>query len=190
MKTTSAGLLLYRVRDGAVQVFLVHPGGPYWARKDLGAWTIPKGESAPGEDLLATARREFEEETGCAPAGAFIPLGAVDQPGGKRVHAWAVDGDCEPGALRSNTFSVEWPPGSGRQREFPEVDRGAWFTVPEARRRILKGQLPLLDEFERVVSRERYRVRARDLQSHAHGAGRHDRGSGRSLSGQRAEQPQ
>jgi predicted NUDIX family NTP pyrophosphohydrolase len=154
MKKVSAGLLLYRVRDDAIEVFLVHPGGPYWAGKDLGAWTIPKGESAPGEDLLATARREFEEETGCAPAGEVIPLGVADQPGGKRVHAWAVNGDCDPGALRSNMFRVEWPPRSGRQREFPEVDRGGWFTLREARRRILKGQLPLLDEFERVVSRQ------------------------------------
>jgi predicted NUDIX family NTP pyrophosphohydrolase len=152
--TVSAGLLVYRARDGTFEVFLVHPGGPYWARKDLGAWTIPKGERSPAEDLLAAARREFEEETGIAPAGDFIALGATDEPGGKRVHAWAVNGDFDPSMLRSNTFRIEWPPQSGRKREFPEVDRGGWFTLPEARRRILKGQLPLLDEFERVVSRK------------------------------------
>lgn len=153
MSETSAGLLMCRAQGNTIEVFLVHPGGPYWAHKDLGVWTIPKGKCLPGEDPLTAARREYEEETGVAPAGHFTALGIVKQPGGKRVRAWAFKGDCDPAALRSNTFKMEWPPGSGRRQEFPEIDRGGWFALDEARRRILKGQAPLLDELERVLSR-------------------------------------
>jgi predicted NUDIX family NTP pyrophosphohydrolase len=124
---------------------LVHLGGPFWAGKDLGAWSLPKGEVAPGEDPLAAARREFHEETGLAPSGTPFPLGQVKQQGGKVVHAWALEGDFEPSSLKSNTFSVEWPKGSGQMRHFPEVDRAAWFDLTEARRRILRAQVPLLD---------------------------------------------
>jgi predicted NUDIX family NTP pyrophosphohydrolase len=152
MTKISAGLLMYRVRDSTLEVFLVHPGGPYWAHRDLGAWTIPKGECRPGEDLLTAARREFEEETGVAPTGEFVTLGTAKQPGEKRVHAWAFEGDCDPAALLSNTFRMEWPPRSGRQREFPEIDRGGWFSLDEARKRIQTGQACLLDELARVVS--------------------------------------
>src|SRR2546423_1134760 len=121
MPRLSAGLLMYRFRDGELQVFLVHPGGPYFARKDEDSWTIPKGEPDPGEDLLAAAQREFQEETGIAPAGPFTPLTPVKQKGGKVVHAWAFEGDCEGKAVVSNTFTMEWPPGSGRQAAFPEI---------------------------------------------------------------------
>ena len=142
----SAGILLYRDRSGVREVFLVHPGGPFWAKKDLGAWSLPKGEFAEGENPLAAARREFEEETGFPIDGDFRPLRPLRQPGGKVVHAWAVEGDCDPAQLRSNVFSIEWPPKSGRMQEFPEADRAAWFTIPEARERILRGQIPFLDE--------------------------------------------
>lgn len=144
-KKTSAGILLYRRRDG-VEVLLVHPGGPFWARKDLGAWSLPKGEIDEGEDPLAAAVREFTEETGLPLGGDFRPLRPLRQPGGKTVHAWAVEGDCDPAELRSGLFSMEWPPRSGKRQEFPEVDRAAWFTIAEARRRILAGQAPFLDE--------------------------------------------
>ena len=153
MGNVSAGLLMYRKRAGILEVLLVHPGGPYWAKKDLGAWTIPKGECSGNEDLLACARREFEEETGLVPAGSFIPLAAITQPSGKTVHAWAIEGDCDPAMLRSNTFAMEWPPRSGRRQEFPELDRAAWYRLDEARQRILKSQSQLLDEFERLLSR-------------------------------------
>jgi predicted NUDIX family NTP pyrophosphohydrolase len=120
-------------------------GGPFWARKDVGAWTIPKGEPAPGEELLLAAQREFREETGFDPPGTPFPLGHIKQPGGKTVHAWALEGDFDPTTLKSNTFSVEWPKGSGRFTEYPEVDRAEWFDLPEARRRVLAAQAPLLD---------------------------------------------
>ena len=147
----SAGLLLYRLRDGGPEVLLVHPGGPLWARRDLGAWSIPKGEPGPGEEPLAAARREFQEETGFAPAGPFLPLPAVRQRGGKEVLAWAVAGDLDPTAVRSATFSMEWPPRSGRRAEFPEVDRAAWFGIEAARERILPGQAPLLEALRRLL---------------------------------------
>lgn len=153
MGKVSAGLLMYRERAGTVEVLLVHPGGPYWARKDLGAWTIPKGECSVNEDLLPCARREFEEETGVFPTGPFIPLPAVQQAGGKVVHAWAFQGDCDPAMVRSNTFTMEWPPRSGRRREFPEVDRAAWYVLDEARGRIVKSQSRLLDELDRFLPR-------------------------------------
>jgi predicted NUDIX family NTP pyrophosphohydrolase len=149
----SAGLLMYRIRGGAVEVLLVHPGGPFWAKKDLGAWSIPKGEYAPGEDPLDAARREFEEETGIRPGGPLLPLAAARQPGGKEVLAWAVAGDADPAAIRSNTFSMEWPPRSGRTADFPEVDRAGWFALDGARKKILKGQLALLEQLERLLGR-------------------------------------
>jgi predicted NUDIX family NTP pyrophosphohydrolase len=142
---TSAGVLLYRQRAGGIEVFLVHPGGPFWVRKDLGAWTIPKGEIEPGEEPLAAARREFSEETGSAVNGPFQPLGSVRMRSGKVVFAWAAEGDIDAAAIHSNVFSMEWPPRSGRQQQFPEADRAAWFPLPEARRRILSAQAPLLD---------------------------------------------
>jgi len=145
MAKESAGLLFFRRRAGALEVLLVHPGGPFWARRDLGAWSIPKGEVLAGEDPLAAARREAREETGLRAAGPFVPLGAVRQRGGKRVAAWAVEGDFDPAALRSGRFEMEWPPRSGRRQSFPEVDRAAWFGLDEARARILPGQRPLLD---------------------------------------------
>jgi predicted NUDIX family NTP pyrophosphohydrolase len=141
----SAGLLVFRRRGGGLEVLLVHPGGPLWARRDLGAWSIPKGEIEAGEDPLAAARREVEEETGLRAAGPFSALGEIRQPGGKRVLAWAMPGDFDPAALRSIAFELEWPPRSGRRQSFPEVDRAAWFPLAEARRRILPAQAPLLD---------------------------------------------
>ena len=149
---TSAGILLYRRRGGELEVFLVHPGGPFWAKKDLGAWSLPKGELEEGEDPLAAAVREFTEETGFRVAGDFRPLRPLRQPGGKTVLAWAVEGDCDPAELRSGMFSMEWPPRSGKRKEFPEVDRGAWFPLPEARRRILAGQAAFLDQLDAGLS--------------------------------------
>jgi predicted NUDIX family NTP pyrophosphohydrolase len=150
MATRSAGLLLHRRTDAGVEVLLVHPGGPFWARRDEGAWSIPKGEY-DDDDPLAAARREFAEELGQPPpTGPTVPLGEVRQKGGKRVVAWAVAGDLDPASVVSNTFELEWPRGSGRLREFPEVDRAEWFTLDEARRRILEGQRPLLDALLRA----------------------------------------
>ncbi|HEV7589986.1 MAG TPA: NUDIX domain-containing protein [Longimicrobium sp.] len=144
MPKTSAGLLLYRRTSGGIDVFLVHPGGPFWAKKDAGAWSIPKGEYVPGEDSLDAARREFAEETGIVPDGELVDLGVVKQAGGKVVTAWALEGDCDPDAIRSNTFAMEWPPKSGRQQEFPEVDRAGWFDLETAEEKISKGQLDLI----------------------------------------------
>ncbi|HEX6084207.1 MAG TPA: NUDIX domain-containing protein [Thermoanaerobaculia bacterium] len=145
-KKTSAGILLYRRRGNELEVFLVHPGGPFWAKKDLGAWSLPKGEIEEGEDPLTAARRELTEETGLTIEGDFRPLRPQKQKSGKTILAWAVEGDCDPAQLRSGLFSMEWPPRSGRQQEFPEVDRGAWFSIEEARQRINAGQAPFLDE--------------------------------------------
>jgi len=150
----SAGLLLFRRPAGRLEIFLVHPGGPYWARKNLGAWSIPKGEFAAGENALDAARREFREETGADAAGSFLPLEPVRQAGGKVVHAWAIEGDCDAASIRSNTFTLEWPPHSGRTAVFPEVDRAEWFALPEARQRILPSQAPLLDQLQRFLSPE------------------------------------
>lgn len=142
----SSGLLLYR-KAADLEVLLVHPGGPFWARKDEGAWSIPKGECSEGEDPLVAAKREFEEEMGALPlAGDFEPLEPVKQPSGKLVFAWTVCSDFDTSKLKSNMFSMEWPPKSGRQQEFPEVDRAAWFTISAARLKILKGQAPFLDQ--------------------------------------------
>jgi predicted NUDIX family NTP pyrophosphohydrolase len=145
MPKESAGLLLYRLRSGALEVFLVHPGGPFWKKKDQGAWSIPKGEPHPGEEPLATAIREFAEETGATPAGDFRALPPIRQAGGKLVHAWAIEGDLDPRSLVSNEFEMEWPPRSGKRARFPEIDRGTWFALDAARSRINKGQAALLD---------------------------------------------
>jgi predicted NUDIX family NTP pyrophosphohydrolase len=149
--TTSAGLLLFRRPAGELQVLLAHPGGPFWTRKDDGAWMLPKGELMPGEEPLAAARREFAEETGHAPEGDFIALGEVRQAGGKRVLAWAVEGAFDPAHLRSNTFEMEWPPRSGRLQAFPEVDRVGWFTVDEARPKLLAAQRPFIERLQAAL---------------------------------------
>lgn len=151
----SAGLLPYRIASGRLEVFLVHPGGPHWARKDDGAWSIAKGEFPEGEDPLAAARREFQEETSFQPAGDLLRLEPVRQVGGKRVYAWAVEADLDPSLVKSDTFSMEWPPRSGKRQEFPEVDRAAWFEIGEARRKILASQVPLLDQLERLLGSRR-----------------------------------
>jgi predicted NUDIX family NTP pyrophosphohydrolase len=146
MAARSAGILLYRVRAGEPEVLLVHPGGPFWARKDEGAWSIPKGEHGDDEEPVDAARREFAEETGSTlPLDALVALGEIRQRGGKRVSAWAAEGDLDPGSVRSNTFELEWPPRSGRTREFPEVDRAEWFPLEEARRRLIPAQAEFLD---------------------------------------------
>ncbi len=143
---------MYRVAGTRLQVLLVHPGGPFWARKDDLSWSIPKGELDDTEEPLDAAMREFAEETGLTPTGTFIPLGSAKQPSGKTVSAWAFEGDWNPAELRSNTFVLEWPPNSGIEREFPEVDRAAWFGVGDARRKINKGQSTFIDQLEECVS--------------------------------------
>jgi predicted NUDIX family NTP pyrophosphohydrolase len=150
MERKSAGLLMYRRRDGDLEVLLIHPGGPFWATKDEGAWSIPKGEFTDEEPLDA-AKREFQEETGFPVAGDFQSLAPIRQAGGKRVYAWAVAGDCDAEAIRSNTFTMEWPPHSGQWKTYPEADRAAWFSLPQAREKILKSQQPFLDEVERLL---------------------------------------
>jgi predicted NUDIX family NTP pyrophosphohydrolase len=147
----AAGLLLYRETSGALEVLLAHPGGPFWAKKDDGAWSIPKGEFEAGEEPLDAAMREFEEETGTKPQGEAIPLEPLRQAGGKIVHAYAMRAEFDPSTLRSNTFLLEWPPKSGRRQEFPEVDRAAWFPIEEAERKILTSQAPLLQQLRRMV---------------------------------------
>lgn len=149
----SAGILLYKRAAGEVVVLLVHPGGPFWAKKDFGSWTIPKGEYTDSEDALAAAKREFAEETGYEPAGPYLPLGEVIQAGGKRVIAWAVRGDFDPGSLTSNRFEIEWPPGGGRTQSFPEVDRAAWFPPDEARSRVLGAQTAFIDRLLDLLAR-------------------------------------
>jgi predicted NUDIX family NTP pyrophosphohydrolase len=146
--------LMYRIKDGAIQVLLAHPGGPYFAKKDDGSWSIPKGEPGPTEDLFLTAQREFEEETGLNPAGPFVPLKPVKQKGGKVVHAWAFVGDCDPTTIHSNTFTMEWPPRSGQQKQFPEIDRAEFFDLATARRKIKSGQVGLIDELEMILNRK------------------------------------
>ncbi|HZW11408.1 MAG TPA: NUDIX domain-containing protein [Phycisphaerales bacterium] len=146
MATASAGLLLFRERGSRLEVLLAHPGGPYWAMRDDGAWSIPKGELMAGEDPLAAARREFREETGFEPAQGCIPLGSIRQRGGKVVHAWAVEQDLDPSGFRSDTFTLEWPPRSGRRGAFPEIDRLEWFPIEVARSKILPAQAALLDQ--------------------------------------------
>jgi predicted NUDIX family NTP pyrophosphohydrolase len=152
MAKSSAGLLLFRIESRRLHVLLVHPGGPFWQRRDDGAWSIPKGEFEPGEDALQAARREFEEEMGFAPPGGdAIELEAVRQTSGKVVQSWAIEGGCDIASVKSNTFSMEWPPRSGRMQSFPEIDRAAWFTLEAARSKILKGQAPLLEQLAEKV---------------------------------------
>jgi predicted NUDIX family NTP pyrophosphohydrolase len=151
MAKMSAGLVMYRKTRGRMEVFLVHPGGPFWAKKDLGAWSIPKGEHQADEEPMAAAKREFREETGIEPRGLLRPLKPVKQAGGKVVRAWAFEGDADPSAIRSNTFAMEWPPGSGREKTFPEVDRAAWFEMDDAKTRITEGQVGLLDELQATL---------------------------------------
>ncbi len=142
---------MYRRRRGTLEVFLIHPGGPFWQKKDAGSWSIPKGEYEAGENPLEAAKREFQEETGFRASGEFIPLTPRKQPGGKTISAWAFQGDGDASAIKSKTFSMEWPPRSGRQREFPEVDRADWFSIPAAKDKILKGQSGFLDELVQIV---------------------------------------
>lgn len=149
----SAGLLMYRLADGKLQVLLAHPGSPFSRNKDDGAWSVPKGEIEPGEELFTAAQREFVEETGLTPAGPFIALTPVKQKGGKIVHAWAFAGTCDPRAVVSNTFTMEWPPRTGRQLEFPEIDRADFFDVAVARRKINAAQVALIDELESILNR-------------------------------------
>lgn len=144
-KKIAAGLLMYRITLGAPEVFLVHPGGPFWKNKDIGTWSIPKGEADEGEnDLLAVAKREYKEETGFNAAGDFKPLGTFEKPN-KIVHVWAFEGDCDPALLTSNTCMIEWPPKSGKQLEIPEVDRGAFFSLEEAESKLMKYQVPVIE---------------------------------------------
>ena len=151
----SAGLMMYRRRESGVEVFLVHPGGPFWARKDQGAWTLPKGEYEADEDSLEAAQREFQEETGFHASGKFIELGSVRQRSGKIVSAWAFEGDCDPAELVSNTCEIEWPPHSGKRMEIPEVDRGRWFGFAEAHDYIRVEQGELLDRLEQHLANQR-----------------------------------
>jgi len=143
---------MYRQQDGRLEVLLVHPGGPFWRNKDDGAWSIPKGEVGPGEDLLDAARREFQEELGLAADGPFLPLTPVKQKGAKIVHAWAFAGNCDPSQIKSNTFTVEWPPRSRKLQQFPEVDQAAFFDLAAARQKINAAQIPLLDELEESLA--------------------------------------
>ena len=153
MPKRSAGILMYRRGDAGIELLLVHPGGPFWAKKDLGAWSIPKGEYAEGEDALAVAKREFEEETGARPHGDFLPLGEVVQPGRKIVTAWAIEGDFDSATRRSNRFELEWPPRSGRKVSFPEVDRAEWFAPAEARQKILSGQREFIARLMQAIGK-------------------------------------
>ena len=148
----SAGILLYRTSSAGLEVLLAHPGGPFWRARDAGVWTIPKGGIDEGEEPLAAARREFNEETGFTAEPPFIPLTPLKQRSGKLVIGWACAGDCDPAALSSLHFTMEWPPRSGRMQSYPEIDRAAWFALDEARKRILPGQLPFIDELERIIA--------------------------------------
>ena len=153
MPKQAAGILLFSDSPRGLEVLLAHPGGPLWARKDAGAWTIPKGQFGDGELPLDAAKREFEEEMGSAPApaGEFLPLGSIKQPSGKIVHAWAAKSDFDAAGVKSNLFSMEWPPKSGKTAEFPEVDRAEWYSIEAARRKILKGQAPFLERLLALV---------------------------------------
>jgi predicted NUDIX family NTP pyrophosphohydrolase len=151
MPKKSAGLLMYRRHHGVLEVFLVHPGGPFWVKKDEGSWSIPKGEYTPEEDPLEVAKREFQEETSFNASGEFIPMTPRKQPSGKVITAWVFEGDCDASAVKSNTFLMEWPPHSGRKQEFPEVDRAGWFSISVAKEKIIKGQSGFLDELSQIL---------------------------------------
>ena len=146
----SAGLVMYRIQNSQLEVLLVHPGGPFWAKKDQGAWSIPKGEVFRAEDEFTAAKREFQEETGIEPRGDFIALGSVKHKGGKIVDAWAFEGNCDPSSIRSNTFTIEWPPRSGKKQEFPEIDRGEFFSVEQARAKMHEAEFDFIDRLERI----------------------------------------
>lgn len=150
MAKVSAGLLMYRVREGELEFLLAHPGGPFWKDRDAGAWTVPKGEIQPGEEPLAAAKREFEEEVGIKPQGEFIELKPITQKGGKVVHAWAFEGECDTACIHSNSFQMEWPPRSGKFQTCPEVDRACFFRLAEARRKINQAQVAFLEELARL----------------------------------------
>jgi predicted NUDIX family NTP pyrophosphohydrolase len=152
---TSAGIIMFRDGEAGREVLLVHPGGPFWAKKDDGAWSIPKGEFTEGEDPLAAARREFEEELGTPVSGDFVELTAIKQKGGKLVYAWAVRGDLDPERLKSNSFTMEWPPRSGKMQSFPEVDRAGWFDLETARRKILESQRGLIEQVSDIARASR-----------------------------------
>jgi predicted NUDIX family NTP pyrophosphohydrolase len=154
MTRRSAGILVYRKRDGGTEVLLAHPGGPFWAKRDAGAWSVPKGEYADGEEAEAAARREFAEETGWSLEGELRPLGEVRQKAGKSVTAFAAEGDFDPANLESNRFEMEWPPKSGRKASFPEIDRAGWFSLDEAREKMIEGQRPLLDRLQDLLGSE------------------------------------
>ena len=154
MPKYSAGILLYRFRHGSLEVFLVHPGGPFWTGKERGAWSVPKGEIAKGEDPHDAARREFKEETGIGVTGPMFDLGAQKQGSNKTVRVWALENDCDPAAIESNTFSMEWPPKSGRQQTFPEVNRAAWFAVDDAREKMHRGQVVFIDRLCGALKQE------------------------------------
>jgi predicted NUDIX family NTP pyrophosphohydrolase len=153
MKKKSAGLLMFRIKNGALELLLCHMGGPFWKKKDSGAWTIPKGEYEEGEEPFDTARREFFEETGFTPEGTFIQLTSLKQSGGKLISAWAFEGDCDVSKLTSNTFEIEWPPHSGKISSFPEIDHAEWFPPDLAREKILKGQIGFIDELCRILKK-------------------------------------
>ncbi len=148
----SAGILLYRVKNGKLEVLLVHPGGPFWAKKDYGAWSIPKGLVGEGEEVFGAAKREFKEETGFEADGKFLDLGEILQPSRKSVHVWAVEGDLDTSKISSNTFEIEWPKNSGLLKRYPEVDRAEWFELNEAKRKILKGQIGFLERLAKMLN--------------------------------------
>lgn len=155
MAKQSAGVLMYRRRAGQVEVLLIHPGGPFWSRKDDGAWCIPKGGFTAEEPPLEAAKREFQEETGFPVSGDLIPLEPIRQAGGKIVHVWVVEGDCDAATIKSNTFTMEWPLHSGQLKTFPEADRAAWFTIEQAEAKMLKSQRPLLDQLHQLLEEQR-----------------------------------
>lgn len=154
MTKKSAGVLMYRFRNSVLEVLLVHPGGPYWAKKDLGSWSIPKGEYADSEDPFIVAKREFQEETSFQVNGYFVPLTPLKQPGGKIVSAWAIEGECDASKIKSNTFLMEWPPHSGNKQEFPEVDRAGWYSTNIAKKKLLKGQAGFIEELCELLKYE------------------------------------
>lgn len=152
-RRSSAGLLMYRTRNSQLEVLIVHPGGPYWAKKDVGSWFVPKGEIEPGEDQLAAARREFQEETAIVPTGPFVDLGEVKHKSGKQVRAWAFAGDCDPAAVVSNTFSMEWPPRSGRMQTFPEIDRAEFVDAMAAREKLNAAEYAFFERLQEALKR-------------------------------------